>query len=226
MGNARTNADGTTLTTCFLPQALRRQKNPAQVSNALSENRRGIKLMTAATDTLKKYKSDMTDILKELAGLEIKVKKEQLCTDFLKHCRFFAEASIIIRRSSNYSDNDPARDIEVLKHETVLQLLATINGDAIEALFLTNKNSASMSYKQIYPLATTRGANWNNDINTLFNLLRMTLMKIMIGMSTNIFCHAKQKEKVKPSTAALHQFVNEGTRIKNDEKSCGSTRQL
>jgi hypothetical protein len=64
--------------TCFLPQALRRQKNPAQVSNALSGNRRGIKLMTAATDTLQKYKSDMMDILKELAGLEIKVRKEQL----------------------------------------------------------------------------------------------------------------------------------------------------
>jgi hypothetical protein len=86
----------------------------------------------------------------------------------LKYCRFFAEASIIIRRSSDYSDNDSARDIEVLKHETVLQLLATINGDAIEALFLTDKNSASMSNKQIYPLATTRGANLNNDINTLY----------------------------------------------------------
>ena len=54
-GKNRTNPDGTTLTTPFLPQALRRQRNPAQVSAALSDNRRSIELLTAAAGTLKKY---------------------------------------------------------------------------------------------------------------------------------------------------------------------------
>ena len=90
----------------------------------------------------------MSNILKELAGQEIKVRKEQLNSDFLKHCRYFAQASIIVNRLSKYDAND--RDIDLLKHEVALHMLATLERETTEALFFDDNNNAVTLYRKIH----------------------------------------------------------------------------
>jgi hypothetical protein len=85
-GKARTNADRATLMATFQPYALRKQQNPAAASAITNEDHRVTAKLDEAETIFQEYKIQMSMKLKEIAGLEIIIRKEKLATDFLKHC--------------------------------------------------------------------------------------------------------------------------------------------
>jgi hypothetical protein len=85
-GQARTNVEGVTLTTTFLPHALRKQKIPAAASAVINEDRRVNGKLEEAEAILNEYKASMSQKMKEIARLEVMIRQEMLATEFLEHC--------------------------------------------------------------------------------------------------------------------------------------------
>jgi hypothetical protein len=80
-----------------MPQSLRKMNNPAFATSDISEDHRVTTIKEATAELLQKYETDMSDKMKELARLEVTIRKETLSVEFLKQCRYFADASIISR---------------------------------------------------------------------------------------------------------------------------------
>ena len=70
-GIARTRTDGTPITTTFMPQSLRKMNNPAFATSDISEDPRVTTLKDATADLLQRYKTDMSEKMKEMARLEV-----------------------------------------------------------------------------------------------------------------------------------------------------------
>ena len=83
-GVARTRTDGTPITTTFMPQSLRKMSNPAYATSDISEDPRVTTIKDATAELLQKYKTDMSDKMKEMARLEVIIRKETLSVEFLK----------------------------------------------------------------------------------------------------------------------------------------------
>jgi hypothetical protein len=217
-GQTRTNAEGVTLTTTFLPHALRKQKIPAAASAVINEDRRVNDKLEEAEAILNEYKASMSQKMKEIAGLEVKIRQEKLATDFLGHCRFFSEALTIYHSLCNDGADDiPARHTEILKHEVALYTIDCLDDETISALYLIDNETATKSYKRIFPTARAHGANWTSDVGDLVETISSKLLKLLAGMSTSLFKNAKQREQTRVNKSALLLFLEKEKATKATE---------
>ena len=217
-GQARTNAEGEQLTTPFLPHALRKQKIPAAASAVINEDRRVNGKLEEAEAILNEYKASMSQKMKEIAGLEVKIRQEKLATEFLEHSRFFSEALTIYHSLCNDGADDiPARQIEILKHEVALNMIDRLDDESISALYLTDHETAMKSYKRIFTTATARGANWTSNVRGLVETISSKLLKLMAGMSTSLFKNAKQRMQTRVNKSALLLFLEKEKATKATE---------
>ena len=206
-GIARTRTDGTPITTTFMPQSLRKMNNPAFATSDISEDPRVTTLKDATADLLQKYKTDMSEKMKEMARLEVIFRKERLSEEFLKRCRYFADTSIISRRASDAGLDDPERDRQILKHEVVLNMLGKLEPDHIKELYLTSNESAMRRYKEIHDDAIEQGPDWTEDIEALVESLSTHLLQILTTMSVNLFKRARARATIRARQSELLEFI-------------------
>ena len=206
-GIARTRTDGTPFTTTFMPQSLRKMNNPAFATSDISEDPRVTTLKDATADLLQKYKTDMSEKMKEMARLEVLFRKERLSEEFLKRCRYFADTSIISRRASDAGLDDPDRDRQILKHEVVLNMLGKLEPDHIKELYLTSNENAVRRYKEIHDDAIEQGPDWTEDIEALVESLSTHLLQMLTTMSVNLFKRARARATIRARQSELLEFI-------------------
>ena len=206
-GIARTRTDGTPITTTFMPQSLRKMNNPAFATSDISEDPRVTTLKDATADLLQKYKTDMSEKMKEMARLEVTFRKERLSEEFLKRCRYFADTSIISRRASDAGLDDPERDRQILKHEVVLNMLGKLEPDHIKELYLTSNECAVKRYKEIHDDAIEQGPDWTEDIEALVESLSTHLLQMLTTMSVNLFKRARARATIRARQSELLEFI-------------------
>jgi hypothetical protein len=206
-GIARTRTDGTPITTTFMPQSLRKMNNPAYATSDISEDIRVTTIKEATAELLQKYKTDMSNKMKELARLEVLIRKEKLSEEFLKQCRYFADASIISRRASDEGLDDPERDRLFLRHEVVLNMLGKLEPDHVKELHLVSKEHATGKYKEIFDDAQEQGPNWNQSIAALVDLLSTHLLQMLTTMSVNLFKKARDRATIRSRQSELLEFI-------------------
>ena len=217
-GQARKNAEGATLTTTFIPHAIRKQRNPAAASAIIKEDLRVNGILEEAEAILNNYKALMSEKMKEIAGLEVTIRQEKLVTEFLEHSQFFSEALIIYHSLSYDEANDgPARQTDTLKHEVALNMIDRLTEEDIKALYLSNNDTAMKRYKTIFPTAKERGANWTADVGSLVETIGNDLHQLMAGMSTSLFRTTKKREQTRVNKSALLLFLEKEKATKATE---------
>ena len=217
-GIARTRTDGTPITTTFMPQSLRKMNNPAFATSDISEDHRVTTIKEATAELLQKYKTDMSDKMKELARLEVTIRKETLSVEFLKQYRYFADASIISRRASDDGLDDPERDRLFLRHEVVLNMLGKLEPDHLKELYLDSKEHAAGKYKEIFDDAQEQGPHWTQDIAALVDLLSTHLLQMLTIMSVNLFKKARDRATIRLRQSELLEFIaNERNNAATDD---------
>ena len=115
------------------------------------------------------------------------------------------------------ADDIPARHTEILKHEVALYTIDCLDDETISALYLIDNETATKSYKRIFPTARTHGANWTSDVGDLVETISSKLLKLLAGMSTSLFKNAKQREQTRVNKSALLLFLEKEKATKATE---------
>ncbi len=115
------------------------------------------------------------------------------------------------------ADDISARHIEILKHEVALYTIDCLDDETISALYLIDNETATKSYKRIFPTAIAHGANWTSDVGDLVETIGSKLLKLLAGMSTSLFKNAKQREQTRVNKSALLLFLEKEKATKATE---------
>ena len=86
-------------------------------------------------------------------------------------------------------------------------MLAKLEPNHVNELYLTNKESAIGKYKEIYKDAIEQGPGWTKAIKTLANSLSTNLLHMLITISVNLFQKARARATIKSRQSELLEFI-------------------